>query len=568
MLGKRSWVVSCLTVPLMTTIACGDGESPSATTPGDPAASDTSSDPAMTVDPPMMVDPSMTDSEPPDMAISTPGEAMPAPTLDPGTTPDGDAPGMGGMPDEPPPAPGSGATFTKTVLHDQPGEPISLAVLPDGRVLHSSRDGTLFLYKLDGSNTVAADIPVYNHDEDGLLGVAVAPDFAAEPWVYIYYSPPLDTPQNNPATAEDEGSAPLTGNANTFQPWAGLNRLSRFRFDGNGLDLGSEQTILQIPTDRGLCCHTGGNIDFDAAGNLFLSTGDDTNPFQSQGFTPLDERPDRNPALDAQRSAPNTADLRGKLLRIHVESDGTYSIPEGNLFPPGTANARPEIYAMGLRNPYRFAVNRANGEVYLADYSPDARQANPARGPVGTAKWLVVRRAANYGWPYCVGHTPYVDFDFATGASGAPFDCDNLRNESPRNTGLVDLPPVTDPELAYTFDAVPGFPAFGTTGAVAPMAGPMYVFDPASTSPIKWPVEYGGGIMFYEWTRNFIADFRLGADGSLVSAERVPNVSIIGAIDVEFGPDGALYVLEYGSAFNFAAPDAKLSRIEYRAPAP
>jgi hypothetical protein len=132
----------------------------------------------------------------------------------------------------------------------------------------------------------------------------------------------------------------------------------------------------------------------------------------------------------------------------------------------------------------------------------------------------------------------------------------------------VELPPVTDPELAYTFGAVPGFPAFGTNGAVAPMAGPMYVFDPASTSAIKWPAEYGGGIMFYEWTRNFIADFRLGADGTLVSAERVPNVNIIGAIDVEFGPDGALYVLEYGSAFNFAAPDAKLSRIEYRVAAP
>jgi cytochrome c len=459
---------------------------------------------------------------------------------------------------EPPPVLPSRGSFAKTVLHDQPGEPISLAVLPDGRVLHSSRDGRLFLYQLDGSNPVAANIPVYNHDEDGLLGVAIGPDFAADPWVYIYYSPPLTTPLTD---------APLTGGANTFQTFVGLNRLSRFRFDGNALDLGSEQTILEVGTDRGVCCHTGGNIDFDGGGNLLLSTGDDTNPFESGGFTPIDERPDRNPALDAQRSATNTADLRGKLLRIRVQSDGTYTIPEGNLFPPGNGNTRPEIYAMGLRNPYRFAVNRAKSEVYVADYSPDARQADPARGPAGTAKWLVVRRAANYGWPYCVGHIPYVDFDFATNASGAPFDCDNLRNESPNNTGLVELPPVTDPELAYTFGAVPGFPAFGN-GAVAPMAGPMYDFDPASTSVIKWPAEYGGGIMFYEWTRNFIADFRLAAGGSLVSVERVPTPGLIGAIDVEFGPDGALYVLEYGSAFNFAAPDAKLARIEFRVTAP
>jgi glucose/arabinose dehydrogenase len=357
-----------------------------------------------------------------------------------------------------------------------------------------------------------------------------------------------------------------------FQPFAGINRLARFRFDGNNLDLASERTILEVATDRGLCCHTGGNIDFDGAGNLYLSTGDDTNPFQSQGFSPLDERPNRNPALDAQRSAANTADLRGKLLRIRVnadgDGDGPYSIPEGNLFPQGTAGTRPEIYAMGLRNPYRFAVNRANGEVYLADYSPDARQANPARGPVGTAKWLVVRRAANYGWPYCVGHVPYVDFNFATNTSGAPFDCDALRNESVHNTGLVDLPPVTDPELMYSFGAVEGFPAFGTTGGVAPMAGPMYAFDAASTSPIKWPAEYDGGIFFYEWGRNFIADFRLGADGSLASAERVPNLTIKGPIDMEFGPDGALYLLEYGSAFGSAAPDAQLSRIEFRVTTP
>jgi cytochrome c len=559
MLGRRSLVVSCWTVPLITILACGDGDSsnPSPTTSADTPAGPGS---------PTTVDDSMTtDGEQPNMMMpaSTPGEVTgeetPTPTLDPNATPENNPPGADGMPQEPVPTTPTEGMFTKTVLHDQPGEPISLAVLPDGRVLHSSRDGRLFLYQLDGSNPVAANIPVYNHDEDGLLGVAIAPDFAADPWVYIYYSPRLTTPLTD---------APLDGNANDFQPFAGLNRLSRFRFDGNALDLGSEQTILEVATNRGLCCHTGGNIDFDGAGNLLLSVGDDTNPFQSSGFTPIDERPTRNPAVDAQRSAANTNDLRGKLLRITVQSDGSYTTPDGNLFPRGTANTRAEIYAMGLRNPYRFAVNRATNEVYLADYSPDARQANPARGPVGTSKWIVVRGAANYGWPYCVGHVPYVDFDFGTNVSGAPFDCDNLRNESPNNTGLVELPPVKDPELAYTFGAVPGFPAFGNGGAVAPMAGPMYVFDPASTSSIKWPAQYDGGIMFYEWSRNLIADFRLAADGSLASVERVPTPAIIGAIDVEFGPDGALYVLEYGTAFNFAAPDAKLSRIEFRVGAP
>ena len=123
--------------------------------------------------------------------------------------------------------------------------------------------------------------------------------------------------------------------------------------------------------NRGICCHVGGHIDFDNQGNLYLSTGDDTNPFESDGFDPIDERPNRNPAFDAQRSAANTNDLRGKVLRIHVQDNGSYTIPPGNLFSPGTAKTRPEIYLMGLRNPFRIAVNRQNNDLYVADYSPD-----------------------------------------------------------------------------------------------------------------------------------------------------------------------------------------------------
>ena len=61
---------------------------------------------------------------------------------------------------------------------------------------------------------------------------------------------------------------------------------------------------------------------------------------------------------DAQRSAGNPNDLRGKILRIHPEADGSYTIPEGNLFPKGTAGTRPEIYVMGCRNPYRISVDQ------------------------------------------------------------------------------------------------------------------------------------------------------------------------------------------------------------------
>ena len=140
--------------------------------------------------------------------------------------------------------------------------------------------------------------------------------------------------------------------------------------------------------DRGICCHVGGDIVFDENGNLLLSTGDDTNPFQSDGYTPIDERAGRNPAFDAQRSAANTNDLRGKILRIHVNADGSYTSVEGNLFygdnDPLTLD---EIYVMGLRNPFRIEYNQETGELYMADYSPDANTPNPLRGPAGQGKW-------------------------------------------------------------------------------------------------------------------------------------------------------------------------------------
>ena len=95
-----------------------------------------------------------------------------------------------------------------------------------------------------------------------------------------------------------------------------------------------------MPVDRGICCHVGGDIVFDADGNLYLSTGDDTNPFQSDGYTPIDEREGRNPAFDAQRTAANTNDLRGKILRITPDGGRRLHDPRGQPVPQDTDGAR------------------------------------------------------------------------------------------------------------------------------------------------------------------------------------------------------------------------------------
>ncbi|GAB3494403.1 ThuA domain-containing protein [Amycolatopsis cihanbeyliensis] len=433
------------------------------------------------------------------------------------------------------------------------GEPMAMAVLPDRRVLHTSRDGEVWLTTPAATTSLAAKLDVYNHDEDGLQGVAVDPNFADNNWVYLYFAPPLDTPA---------GDAPSNGTAEDFAPFEGYNQLSRYKLAADGtLDLASEQQILRVPADRGTCCHAGGEIDFDGQGNLLLSTGDDTNPFSSDGYTPIDERSDRNPAFDAQRSAGNTNDLRGKILRIDVQPDGGYAIPDGNLFEPGTDRTRPEIYAMGFRNPFRFAVDKETGWLYVGDYGPDAGSADPDRGPGGTVEFNLVKGPGNYGWPYCVGdNQPFVDYDFASGTSGEAFDCETPRNDSPNNTGLTELPPVQPAWIPYDGGSVPEF----GTGGESPMGGPTYDYDPELDSVTKFPEYYEGKNFAYEWDRGWIKEITVGPEGE--RGEIKPffdSMELVRPMNLEFGPEGSLYVLDYGTGYFGGSPESAVYRIDY-----
>jgi cytochrome c len=473
--------------------------------------------------------------------------------------------------------------FEQVTLNDRPGEPVSLAVLPDRRVLHTTRTGKVRLFDPKTQlNTLAADVDVYGHDEEGLQGIAIDPNFDDNHWVYLYYSPPGDTPEDDPTTPIfNEGDAPTEGTPADFAKFKGALRLSRFKFSQGKLDLGTEQKIIDVPVDRGICCHVGGQIDFDPQGNLYLSTGDDTNPFESDGYVPIDERPNRNPAFDAQRSAANTNDLRGKILRIRPRANGGYDIPAGNLFPRGTAKTKPEIYVMGMRNPFRFDVNEKTGDLYVGDYSPDSQQPDAGRGPAGHGRWMLVRKPANYGWPYCVTpDLPYIDYDFATETSGEPFNCSRPVNDSPHNTGLRVLPPVAQPDVWYSYPPADEglFPellenAVGGTG-IGPMGGPAYQFDSGNPSVFKWPRYYNGQPLFYEWTRDYVKEFRLNRPNgtSLADIRQVPipprfpgdpDNPVDNPMDMEFGPDGALYVLDYGDGFFSENPDAKLSKINF-----
>ncbi|MDX3380903.1 PQQ-dependent sugar dehydrogenase [Streptomyces niveiscabiei] len=454
---------------------------------------------------------------------------------------------------DPAPAPSAAEDFQQVTLakgEAEVGEPMSLAVLPDRSVLHTSRDGELRLTDAAGNTRLSGKLDVYSHDEEGLQGIGVDPQFSTNRFIYLYYAPKLNTPA---------GDAPETGTAADFAPFDGVNRLSRFTLNADGtLNTASEKQILDVPTTRGLCCHVGGDIDFDAAGNLYLSTGDDTNPFQSDGFTPIDQREGRNPGFDARRSAGSTNDLRGKILRIKVNADGSYTVPDGNLFAPGTAKTRPEIYAMGLRNPFRFSVDKATGYLYIGDYGPDAGAADPNRGPAGQVEFNRVTGPGNFGWPYCTGaNDAYKQYDFATKTSGAAFDCNAPKNTSPHNTGLVDLPPAQPAWIPYDGASVPEF----GDGSESPMGGPVYHYDANLDSPVKFPEAYDGDFFAGEFGRRWIKRISSDANGTVQSIKDIPW-SGTQVMDMAFGPDGALYVLDYGLSWFGGDEHSALYRIE------
>jgi glucose/arabinose dehydrogenase/PKD repeat protein len=349
-----------------------------------------------------------------------------------------------------------------------------------------------------------------------------------------------------------------------------VNRVSRFTLTGDTLNMSSQVTIIDIPAYRDRTFpepgHTGGYIEFGPDGNLYIGTGDDTPPNLDpnwQGYAPLDWRPGKA-NLDAARTAGNTNDLRGKLLRIRPSAGGGYTVPAGNLYPQGTAQTRAEIYAMGFRNPFRFSIDPANGWVYLADYGPDRGGPTTNRGPEGLVELNVIKTPGNYGWPFCHGdNQPYAPFNPDTGVVGAKFNCSAPVNNSPNNTGLTSLKPIVAPNMWYGYGTSPTFPELGANGA-GPMGGPVYRYNAANPSATKFPPYYDGVHFFYEWTRNYIKEVHFDSASAVTRTNPfLPGGNFVKPMDLEFGPDGSLYLLEWGSNFGGGNNDSGLYRIDY-----
>ena len=409
-------------------------------------------------------------------------------------------------------------------------DPMELAIAPDGTFFITEREGRLLrvnpetgaLFEI--GNIAVEHLKITDRDsvyarEDGLQGIALDPDFAKNQRIFLFYS-----------------AADVL-----------VDRLSRFTLKDGKLDPASELKLIDIPIEReNKVCHHGGSVEFGSDGLLYLSVGDNTNPFESDGYAPIDDRDDRT-EWDAQRSAGNTNDLRGKILRIKPTETG-YEIPEGNLFKPGTEKTRPEIYVMGCRNPFRISIDTKTKTLYWGEVGPDAGDASD-KGPRGHDEVNQAKKAGNYGWPFVIAdNKPYPIRNFSDNSITRMTDPAAPENPGQRNTGLKTLPPAQPALIWYPYKNSEEFPVMGEGGRNA-MAGPVFYYDSNRKHNILGK-EDDRTLLTYEWMRGKIYKAKLDAQENLENLEVLID-KLVHPMDLEMDKDGSLVLLEYGSEWWF-----------------
>jgi glucose/arabinose dehydrogenase len=326
--------------------------------------------------------------------------------------------------------------FTETRVAGGLASPTAMAVAPDGRIFVTEKSGALRVVK---NNALLAQpflsLSVNSSGERGLLGVAFDPDFANNRYVYVYYT---------------TAASPIH------------NRVSRFTASAANADMvqaGSELQLLNLPT-LGATNHNGGALHFGTDGKLYVAVGENAVPSNAQSLnTPL-----------------------GKLLRVNADG----SIPTDNPFYSQTSGNNRAIWALGLRNPYTFAVDPTSGRIQVNDVGQDA--------------WEEVNlgaRGANYGWPQTEGLQP-------AGVSGVTYPLHTYQNAG-SNCAIVGA--------AFYRPATPQFPA-----------------------------AYDGRYFFGDYCGGFIR--MLSPPNYSSSADFASGISAL--VDIATHQDGSLYYLAAG----------------------
>jgi glucose/arabinose dehydrogenase len=233
----------------------------------------------------------------------------------------------------------------------------------DGRLFAATQGGTIWV--ISDSMTVLPQ-PFLNiwyklwfSGEQGLIGLAFDPDYAENGHFYVNYTQPDSLGHNT--------------------------IISRFTVtsDPNVADPNSEVVLMSIPQTG--YEHKGGDLEFDEAGHLYISIGDG------------------GPQGDPNQHAQNLNSRMGKLLRIDVQDDGSWTVPPDNPFVGAESDTLPEIWAYGLRNPYRIGLDTVADRLWIGDVGGSSYDEVDAV-PLDAG-------GLNFGWRCYEGDAPFLPGD-------------------------------------------------------------------------------------------------------------------------------------------------------------
>jgi cytochrome c len=410
-------------------------------------------------------------------------------------------------------------------------------------------DGAAKTVKIIGTISVHA-LPS-SQDDNGLMGVVFDPNYETNRWIYLWYSPKQLYQHDNVTTGGQNRQL----------------RLARFTLKSdNSLDMASEKSLIKILASKTDTWHSGGPMQFDAYGDLWIAIGNnslDLDPTAcNTGGSVLSQT---DSSASAEWGSSNTHSMRGGFIRIHPDDAAPkgYTIPKGNFGEywadqfdkqgnatlaaqyRDTSKVLPEVYVKGERSNFSCAVHPTKR--WLAwgtvNYNSSSDEYNITDHPIFS------------GFPYFMADNQ------PTCTHGK--SADKPTNNSKFNSGVVDLPPAIGGTLNYS-----------TTKENVAIGGPIYSFDPSLDYDYKFPPHFDNHwfVGSYASSHYYVVTVDasgspLKASGSMLKLDQtglLKNASFRNYLQSTFGKDGALYFLNYDGQTYGAPSDPGVVRVIYK----